>query len=330
MYNNPILTKVPGDILCGNKKEKQGYIQDISKLNKSELLDLKRRQELLLRNKKQISKLPDKGLKIENFYKQILKQLKVYENVDRAAEMFSELNIVVGKKSLANMEWSGKHNAQHHTDIVDSDDEIDDQNIGPLKILARSTNVGKIITSKSEKALITRQDLEDIEVKREKAECITTADLFEIDSGSQIMDRLSTQSDSKHLHMMSKTKFLPFRTTKSNVHDPEKEKHRYKGHLKWENTSATPPSLTHSPAKVLSLEESVQLQEEKNNLLQQAQERYTEERLLQRQEIKDKVTSSIYSDLMQGSTGLTTSRDVSDSEGEIQDDVEYDSETQDS
>lgn len=51
MYKHPVLTKVPGDVAYGTEKGKQGYIQDINKLTKSELLDLKERQELLLRNK---------------------------------------------------------------------------------------------------------------------------------------------------------------------------------------------------------------------------------------------------------------------------------------
>lgn len=51
MYKHPTLTKVPGDISRGNEKERQGYIQDITKLSKTELLDLKDRQELLLKNK---------------------------------------------------------------------------------------------------------------------------------------------------------------------------------------------------------------------------------------------------------------------------------------
>lgn len=255
------------------------------------------------------------------------------------------------------MEWSGKYNDQHHTDDVDSDDDIDDEETNPLKILAQSTSAGKIIVSaKPEPTLITQQDLEDIDkFKREQAESSAAADLVEIDvgksaskfsnllgkkhqsdspSGSHILNGHSTQLDSKQSSTTLKEKFLPFRTTKSNVHDPEKEKLRHKGHAsKWENTSATPPSLIHSPAKVLSLEESVQLQEEKNRLLQQAQERYATERLTQRQEIKEQLMTAIYSDVMPGSTGITTYREVSDSEEEIdedEDDAKYDSETLDS
>lgn len=344
MYKKPILTKVPGDVSRGNEKEKQGYIQDIRKLSKTELLDLKDRQELLLKNKARLSKLPDKGAKIENFYKQILQQLQVYENVDRAAEMFSELNIAsVGKSSLTNMEWSGKYNGRpDNTDIVDSDDDFDDQNVDPLKILAQSTQLEKkIVLAKPEPTLVTKQDLEDIEqMKQDRTEC-TAADLVEIDlkksanklgsflkqnqqpKSSMVLDGHSILLCKKETSMQPKQKFLPFRTTKSNVHDPEKEKQRFLDHSKnWENTSATPPALSHSPAKVLTLEDAIKLQEEKNILIQRAQEEYAEQRLQRRQEIKDKVMSTIASDVMPGSSQFTTYRDVWESEEEVNEDDE--------
>lgn len=352
MYKHPILTKVPGDISRGSEKEKQGYIQDITKLNKTELLDLKERQELLLKNKARLSKLPDKGTKIETFYKQILQQLKVHDNVDRAAEMFSELNIAsVGKSSMAKMEWSGQYNTRPDTtEVVDSDDDFDNETVDPLKILAQSTqHKKKIILAKPEPTLVTQQDLEDIEqMKQEQSEC-SSADLVEIDvqKSAGILNTFLKQKQQtndgslaangtdldghsillckKESNMSPKQKFLPFRTTKSNVHDPEKEKQRFLGHSKnWENTSATPPAITHAPAQVLTLEESIKLQEEKNILIQKAQEQYAGERLQRRQEIKESVRSTIANDVMPGSSQFTTYRDVWESEEEMNEDDDDD------
>ncbi|XP_062564191.1 uncharacterized protein LOC134227022 [Armigeres subalbatus] len=348
MYKHPILTKVPGDTSRGSAKEKQGYIHDITKLSKTELLDLKERQELLLKNKARISKLPDKGARIEKFYKLILQQLDSHENIERAAEMFSELNIAaVGKSSMAKMEWNGKYNARHGAteDIVDSDDEFDDQNVDPLKVLAQSTHHQKrIIVTKPEPSLVTKQDLADIEqMKQERLESAAT-DVVEIDikksankmnsflkqkqpvqqketGNGTLLDGHSILLCRKESSMEPKEKFLPHRTTKSNVHDPEKEKLRFLGHLQnWENTSATPPAIAHSPAKVLSLEESIKLQEEKNILLQKAQEQYAEERLQRRQKIKATVRSTITNDVMPGSSQFTTYRDVWESEEESNED----------
>lgn len=338
MYKHPVLTRVPGDTSRGSVKEKQGYIQDITKLNKTELLDLKERQELLLKNKARISKLPDKGARIEKFYKSILQQLESHENVELAAEMFSELNIAsIGKSCMAKMEWNGKYNAHQGAteDMVDSDDEFDDQNVDPLKVLAQSTHHEKrIIVAKPEPSLVTKQDLEDIEqMKQEQLES-AAADLVEIDvkkstikmnsfpkqkqpihqkniGNGTLLDKHSILLCRKESGMEPKEKFLPHRTTKSNVHDPEKEKLRFIGHLQnWENTSATPPAIAHSPAKILSLEESIKLQEAKNILLQKVQEQYAEERLQRRQKIKAKVRSTITNDVMPVLSQFTIYRDV--------------------
>lgn len=61
--------------------------------------------------------------------------------------------------------------------------------------------------------------------------------------------------------------FKPYKTTKSNVHDPMKEKQRKK-HKNWEVTAATPPLIVHEAARVLSLNESLRLQKEQTEKLQ--------------------------------------------------------------
>lgn len=45
------------------------------------------------------------------------------------------------------------------------------------------------------------------------------------------------------------------------MHDPEKEKQR-KQNKNWEVTAATPPLIVHGAAKVINLNESLQLQRE--------------------------------------------------------------------
>ncbi len=52
--------------------------------------------------------------------------------------------------------------------------------------------------------------------------------------------------------------FKPYKTTKSNVHDPAKEKQR--GSQK-ELSAATPPAIIHNPAIVIDLKESLKLQQ---------------------------------------------------------------------
>lgn len=355
MYKQPILTKVPGDTSRGHEKESQGYIKDISKLNKMELLDLKERQELLLKNKSRVSKLPDKGAKIKIFYEHILEQLEIQNNVDRAADLFSELNIAaIGKKSITKMEWNGKYSYRSDDDtVIDSDDELDDQTVDPLKILAQSTHAEKkIVIVKPEQSLITAEDLKDIEeMKQQPVEC-TSSELIEVDlkqtaqklsnmlkkrqnasEDNEIFDGHAIYICRKEQNSSVKEKFLPFRTTKTNVHDSEKEKKRFQHHVKtWDNTAATPPSIVNAPAKLLSLEESVRLQSEKNKTLEHAKERYAEERLKRRSDIKAKIIDPVRCDVMPATKEFTAYREASGSEEDSsneEDNLDYDSETND-
>lgn len=84
-----------------------------------------------------ISKLPDKGEKIASFRDKLLKELEHRNEVERAANLLSQLNIAsIGKAAMTKLEWTGKYNNKNEdtTKIVelDSDDEED-----PLKILAQ-------------------------------------------------------------------------------------------------------------------------------------------------------------------------------------------------
>lgn len=102
---------------------------------------------------------------------------------------------------------------------------------------------------------------------------IKTEDLVEIESFKKnpsdveyikyIIDKVEkTQENNK-----SKESFKPYKTTKSNVHDPMKEKQR-KRHKNWEVTAATPPLIVHGAAKLLNLKESLILQKEQTEKLQ--------------------------------------------------------------
>ncbi|XP_061398616.1 DNA-directed RNA polymerase II subunit GRINL1A [Musca vetustissima] len=81
-----------------------------------------------------------------------------------------------------------------------------------------------------------------------------------------------------HVSPQKKEKFLPFRTTKSNVHDPTKERERKKG-KHWEITAATPPPIQHNAAQLLSLMDSVEIQADYLQRLKELQEKQATERL---------------------------------------------------
>lgn len=159
------------------------------------------------------------------------------------------------------MEWNGKYDptASETQSVLDSDD---DEETDPLKILAQSRDVRK-----------------HIKVIRPQLKLITDADLAEINAGAAdsattadgIADPVQLEPHAVYLcemesHHGNKTKYFPYKTTTSNVHSMEAEKARKMG-KHWEITAATPPPIRNSSAKVLSLQESIDIQKKQYDML---------------------------------------------------------------
>lgn len=225
--------------------------------------------------------LPDKGNKIQDLYDKVCKELDARNEIDRAAELFSELNIVsIGKKKLNKLEWSGKYNPAQDSEEVylDSDDE---EEVDPLKILARSTKnqEKKLVKVEVDVPLITESDVKEIESFKTDPVKIGSAENELMEPHAVYLCEKSHQSNT------NKEKFLPFKTTKSNVHDPEKEKNRKLG-KHWENTAATPPLIQHTGIQMLSLQESIEAEKIQREKMKILIEKQAEDRLatkLQRQ-----------------------------------------------
>ncbi|EFN72944.1 hypothetical protein EAG_11236 [Camponotus floridanus] len=267
-----IIKKIPGDIPLHSKKESQGYIEDLEIKQKFELEELVERQNKILANKQFISKLPDKGEKIVRFRDKLLKELEHRNEVETAANLLSQLNIAsIGKAAMTKLEWTGKYNDKNDentTKVVelDSDDEED-----PLKILAQPTGTGvhkkKIIHIIPEESLIKPEDIVEIE-------SFKTDNCLDVEHVKYIIDKVEKAQETNK----KKEPFKPYKTTKSNVHDPIKEKQR-KLPKNWEVTAATPPLIIHDATKVLSINESLRLQTEQTKKLQEIQTKHAIERL---------------------------------------------------
>ncbi|KAM7364580.1 RNA polymerase II subunit M isoform 1-T2 [Cochliomyia hominivorax] len=328
----PKLNKIPGGGMPLAKKE--SYAKDLTKLTHIELKEIKEREEKLLQNKSKLRKLPDKGKRIQDFYDKVLKELERRSNVDEAAKMFSNLNIVSqGEKTLNELEWRGNLKDLPETsdpleDVLDSDDETE---MDPLKIIAqRQMHERKIKVEPPEVKLITEEDLKEIEsfkadspdsgVNTETASSgepqtepaveaeIVAIDIKEkLDSIKPKLQSLNNSLNSSHNesrsssscshnidlephvhYLVDKTethvqppireKFKPYRTTISNVHDPEKERQRKQG-KHWEVTAATPPPIQHNGTQLLTLMDSVEIQAQYLLKLKELQEKQAAERL---------------------------------------------------
>ncbi|XP_035436885.1 uncharacterized protein LOC118267175 [Spodoptera frugiperda] len=260
----PIIKKIPGILPPPPKTEIDGKITDLSSKTIAELCELRDRQLKLLNNKAFISKLPDKGAKIQAFHDKIVSELKAKQEEEQTCRMFDNMKLNgVDKDVVQQVEWVGKIQDNNNT-YLDSDDDSEPEDV--LHILSQTTAPEKQVkVLPPEKPLITTEDLLKI---------------GELPHVKYIVEKTEVKPKPK-----STGNFKPFRTTKSDSQNPEKEILRKK-HKHWEVTAATPPPSVHGPAKVLSIEESLKLQKEYNAHLKEIEAQHAAEKLLARAGIK--------------------------------------------
>lgn len=106
-----------------------------------------------------------------------------------------------------------------------------------------------------EEKLIKPEDLEEIE-------SFNSSEPTDIEHVKYIVNLVENSEKETR-----REKYMPYKTTKTNVHDPMKEKVRKKD-KHWEITAATPPLIVHGAVQVLSLNESLKLQKDQAEKLQ--------------------------------------------------------------
>ncbi|XP_055904326.1 DNA-directed RNA polymerase II subunit GRINL1A [Eupeodes corollae] len=297
MIARPTLNRIPGKAPA---LKSDHYIQDLTKLDRMQLVEIKAREEKLISRIPNLNILPDKGQRIKDFLQKVCKELERRSDINDAAEKFSEMNITAkGEEKLINMEWNGNLNGDPILDVIDSDDEAE---LDPLRIIAQRTmHEKKVVNIPPEESLITPEDIEEINsFTNEKLDSVVDAKIVNIDVNEKLekLKPLLSQNRENKLHSQDlqkdahleylvekgvdrpaiKEKFKPYQTTISNVHDPEKEKLRKKG-KNWENTAATPPLIQHGATKMLSLTDSVEIQKAYLEKLKALQEKQAAERL---------------------------------------------------
>uniref|UniRef100_A0A1B6FK00 Uncharacterized protein n=1 Tax=Cuerna arida TaxID=1464854 RepID=A0A1B6FK00_9HEMI len=263
MYTKRIINKVPGDLPAESKKEKQGYIGDLSQKTVPQLKELLERQVKLLSNKAFINKLADKGDKITRLKEAIDKELQRRDESEKLSGMLATLS-VTGKEDLDALEWTGNCAPGYVSRVEDIDSDDDDDDVNPFKILATHSGAGfhkkKLKVIKPEEPLIKASDLEVEEYARHLCEK---------------MDSVKPD-ESK-----TKAKFLPHKTLN---HSRPESKGKSDGGRKWEVTAATPPPPIHGDTKLVSLQDSLRLQCEQQQKLKEVQMRHAAERLAATQE----------------------------------------------
>ncbi|XP_071493628.1 DNA-directed RNA polymerase II subunit GRINL1A-like [Diadema antillarum] len=85
----------------GRQPEKQGELGDLADKSVIELRDLLRRQEGLLANKPFLSKLKDKGAKVENLVVKLRKAIAEKEEVDQTMQLFQKMDLESANTSVS-------------------------------------------------------------------------------------------------------------------------------------------------------------------------------------------------------------------------------------
>lgn len=202
--------------------------------------------------RKRLSQLPDKGHKIKILYDKLISEIAARDEITQATSLFSKLNIVSkGIEVTFNMEWNKNRNVQQVRSIDHDNTESE-----PLKMLAQSRTKTTTVNDDASvtNSLITSMDLNEIKT-------------FSIDAGT-IEDSYDADLEPHALHVANyerhnsnHIRFLPHRTTTAaNVYNTEKEKPTTLGIHHQEITAATPPMLRNSAVKMLSLQESIEVQ----------------------------------------------------------------------
>ena len=260
--------KVPGDVPAVGKMsiEIAKLREEIKTKTVPQLQEVVERQERILNNKALVKKLPDKGVKARKTKEMIENLIKDKDKVDGLEKEMEKMKIDTEK-----MEWKGNL-------ILDSDDDSDPEEVGPVKnplaVLAQG-----IVPTVSSRA-------------KEKDES----------GGLNGLELYAVKEAEKVDSVEDKDSFVPFKSVKSNEVDkdtkktlmnmsdvlnsaekPELSKYETRKQDKRMQKPKTPaiplPEAYSCATKQLSLTESLKLQQEQDKHLREVQLRHAEQKL---------------------------------------------------
>jgi len=244
-------------------RDKQGYIGDLSKKTRTELLDLLSRQEKLLANRKFISRLPDKGKKIGDFKKQLEEILgKKKDDVSAVADELARLRVT--------SQVAGK--------CLDSDDDEDELNRNPSvwETLAANGLPTKTVTTSHQ------TDVDDTMPPLENDE--SEADPAPKESGfyrglAHVMDKRFTEPVKKQRLKLNRP-----RHERNNVRQSRPQSSEDINKVE-EESAVRYPIGPHAEAKILTITESMDLQKTHMLQMKELQVKQAVERLAQKMNI---------------------------------------------
>lgn len=278
--------------------ERQGQVGDLTKHNKEELQDLLLRQEKILSNKRLLQTLPDKGRKLQDFREKILQALEHHEEAERKHRLVSEARTAFQSKyqQAFTMQQRPVHSLSAG---VDSTRESKDSPAVAVEEMDRLVPDESVVTV-MHKASINSDHTSETEL----VEALERVKLNKGSLNNKEMDNyfVKTPSVPHYLSVIQKTpsssrsKFktnqLPCKddispsgssspNQSSGTSTPlttQARRERDRKHLD-DITAAKLPPLHHSPAQLLSLEESAILLREQTKKQQELQAKLAAQKL---------------------------------------------------
>lgn len=243
MFHDRIIKRIPGKLPPLSGKEKQGHLDDLSTIPYPQLLDLIARQEKLVSNKPFLSKLPDKGVKIQKFLCALKEEQANRNEVEEVA------NVLAGMKlGSDDVEWSNNSSVN-------------------INGLSQNTTRRKNISCSDDSELQSQKKQEGNLSSTQNAR-----DIVEVPYVKNVIHKVEKPDLEKQ------ERFKPNVPKKSSGDKKEKPQVQ-KTRSHWEVTAATPPPPVYNDVKVLTLEESLALQKEQLLRLKEAQVKQAQERL---------------------------------------------------
>ncbi|KAJ1531931.1 hypothetical protein ONE63_000572 [Megalurothrips usitatus] len=327
-----IIKKVPGSIIP-IPKEKDVILEDLSKRSTADLKELLERQSRILSNKSLVNKLADKGKKATELKARIEKELKSRDEVDTTANLLSEMSL----SQLNALEWTGHCNPGHRKKISPHLEDPEYEETNPLKILAchsgttdqkiqincKDEEIGPATKDNSKNVPLetsTNVSQEDVSVVTEENKTLplspahsSLAKPFAPDEPEPFAHFICNRFG----HKENKERFKPNKPLKPFTGSfPFKAPGRVSSKPKrWEETNVTPPPALHADAKLLSLEESIEIQREQNRKLKEVQMKHAAEKLASLHGIH--ITQEIPASVLQSMDYRGAAQANSDSEEDV-------------
>lgn len=279
--------------------ERQGKVKDLTKYSKEELQDLLQRQEKILSNKRLLQTLTDKGKKLQEFREKIQQALEHYEEEERKQALFAATRTEFQSKykQAFTMQQRPVHFSSAAGDSTQESKGF--STLAPLKELGQMLNdesvtletpVNSNHTTETELAEV----LERVKLSNESLDNKTVDNYFL--KTPSVPHYLSVIEKTETISSLRKSKFktnqLPCKDDispsgssspnhSSGTSSPVSAKarrERDRKHLD-DITAAKLPPLHHSPAQLLSFEESAILLKEQTKKHQELQAKLAAQKL---------------------------------------------------